>query len=73
MEEAALGFAAGLALLLEVVGDEFVVHEVVDGALGLAEVSRRVWRWAGSSRFPLRNDRKKSKGTGSGNRALGSV
>jgi hypothetical protein len=38
MEKAVLGFAAGMALLLEVQRDEFVVHEVVDGALGLAEV-----------------------------------
>lgn len=29
MEEMALGFAAGLALLLDVVRDEFVVHEML--------------------------------------------
>jgi hypothetical protein len=38
VEEAQLGFAAGLALLLEVVRDEFVVHEAIDSAFGLAEV-----------------------------------
>lgn len=38
MEEAALGFAAGLALLLDVVAEEFVVHGAIDGAFGLAEV-----------------------------------
>jgi hypothetical protein len=38
MEEAALGFAAGLALLLDVVWDEFVVHAFL--ADGLVAVYR---------------------------------
>jgi hypothetical protein len=34
MEEAALGFAAGLALLLDVERDEFVVHALRADGLG---------------------------------------
>lgn len=33
VEEAALGFAAGLAFLLDVVRDEFVVHAFLAGVL----------------------------------------